>query len=151
DAPASSRITSLVDGLAPNLPQTAAGNDDIAPVLVPLQPVFDDSTPRFEAAPPHYWRRWASDAEPAHPLGPAATESASDPDGERPTLGIADAAPSTAEAKAEQPIRAASMPKAAPAPVAAVARAHHHRIYHLSDANEVSLALDQRLEHLGYE
>src|SRR5690606_5838895 len=73
------------------------------------------------------------------------------PDSKEHTVHLSDATLTTAEPKAEQPIRAASTPMAAPAPVAAVARAHHHRIYHLSDANEVSLALDQRLENLGYE
>lgn len=150
DAPASSRIIRLVDKLAPNLPQTAAGNDDIA-TAEPGQPVFDDSTPRFEAAPPHYWRRWAGDAEAP------ATAPAEKPANNRAINADVFAESTTPvddgtreKIPATRPTSATSPPPPQPA-TAITPASHHHRIYHLSDANEVSLALDQRMEHLGYE
>ena len=159
DAPASSRIISLVDSLAPGLPRTAAGNDDTAPEEPEPPPVFDDSTPRFEAAPPHYWRRWTSDAEPAKPLRDRQAEQEPEAGPSEDLAAIAAEAP--AEPTMRTPTPPAPKPTAPPLAVAAkpapkpkpvvVAPTHHHRVYHLSDANEVTLALDQRLESLGYE
>ncbi|MEZ5465925.1 MAG: EAL domain-containing protein [Lysobacteraceae bacterium] len=152
DAPASNRIVSLVDGLTPSLPQGA--NDPVQPAAVPVaSSQFDDSTPRFAAAPPHYWRRWVADAEPPKPLAiPPALLPAKE---ETPVEEAPAAAPPSTPVPAAQPTPTPAKPAVAttPSPVAATAPAeqHHHRVYHLSDANEVSLALDQRLETLGYE
>ncbi|MCB1559562.1 MAG: hypothetical protein KDI75_00430, partial [Xanthomonadales bacterium] len=166
DAPANSRIASLVDGLTPNLPADRVhdGARPSTPTAVPI----DDATPRFTPAPPHYWRRWTGDAPPPAPIAETsgnAVRGTVDSQADEAALAVVAADETAVGSRPAPAVPAPVTPDREPAatatattatppagPIAAGKRiSQHHRIYHLSDANEVSLALDQQLEALGYE
>jgi diguanylate cyclase (GGDEF)-like protein len=159
--------------------------DDLAPPPAPLNPVLVASeglpvpyieSARVETPPPHYWRRWSTDADGA--LAPAANtpvgahDSASaaetQPAVASPSASLATVAPATpASLAAVEPKETYAHPTAAPgagrvapitklappkpAPAAPLPKRPHHRLYHLTDSTPLAVELDQRLEALGYE
>ena len=102
---------------------------------------------RFEVAPAQYWRRWVADA-PAPVLPRVETEA---PAAAAPVAPAASAEPAPAPARPEPAPRRSRASAAAPTPAAAEAPGPAHRIYHLHDADALSLELAQRLESQGYE
>jgi len=169
DAAANDLLLQVLVELAGDDGQPAA-----EPAAAPRRPVSTQTEPppdlaRAEAPPSHYWRRWADDAPPptligqsrpapveatvAAPVAPAMPAAAPDP---AAATVIARAAPGptpppppgAAASPAPRAVVAAAPPKPKPParPVPASAR-----IYHLSDAGDLAIELDQRLEALGHE
>jgi diguanylate cyclase (GGDEF)-like protein len=169
DESANERIVRLLDELAPTVPDAPARR----PALEGSDVRHLDSA-RAEIAPPHYWRRWHSDAPPPHgvlPLAPTVVAAPADeieavivP--EIPGLGTAGLAASAEPSIAPTAVvpvatPAPTPPRAAggriapltptrPTPVA-VPKGPLQRIYHLTNSSPLAVELDQRLETLGYE
>ena len=154
-AEASEQMLVLFDTLAPERGAPAARDQSAAQAA---------SLHRAEASPSHYWRRWVADnRSPLRLIGstdPAPSGLTLALEGEEPEPLPA---PISAPAAPARPARPAPVARpinpAAPSPAPAAPAARKPtpaarqtaRIYHLTDAGELSLELDQKLESLGYE
>lgn len=129
------------------LERSTADSPTTIPGLFAEAPLTQHGT-RVERPPEAYWRRWSPDA-------PAPEEARSVLDANAPTpqqLSMAIPAPSTpTAAKASTPPKASSVQPRSLASGESLSSRPSRRIYHLTDGGELALALDQRLEHSGYE
>lgn len=138
-------VVAVLDGLAPNI-DSRIFTSGLHPAILASSPGLQ-AAHRAEPAPAFYWRRWSQDLSPPAANVPTPAPSSPAEVAAAPVWRneVAAAAPSKAP-----PARLAPITKVAPKPAPAQAKPSA-RIYHLTQASELSLELDQRLEALGYE